>query len=159
LHLYCFFANPSKLLRPLSMEDVSTINVGAVVNSRQGWCPTAGAHECTACLGSTALTSLKGAILSALLLSQFAWCQTPPVLPGTVPAAQYSGSSDQSSSPSSPSNSGTAAQSPAANGQSPFLASVPEGKATAEVLPLSFKDAIDRALRNNLGLLLGRNEK
>jgi hypothetical protein len=45
--------------------------------------------------------------------------------------------------------------SPAANGQSPFLSSVPEGKATAEVVPLSFKDAIDRALRNNLGLLLG----
>jgi outer membrane protein TolC len=31
---------------------------------------------------------------------------------------------------------------------------VPEGKATGTVLPLSFKDAIDRALRNNLGLLL-----
>jgi outer membrane protein TolC len=31
---------------------------------------------------------------------------------------------------------------------------VPEGKATGTVLPLSFKEAIDRALRNNLGLLL-----
>jgi outer membrane protein TolC len=39
-------------------------------------------------------------------------------------------------------------------GQSPFLSSVPEGKATGTVLPLSFKDALDRALRNNLGLLL-----
>jgi outer membrane protein TolC len=38
--------------------------------------------------------------------------------------------------------------------QSPFLSSVPEGKATGAVLPLSFKDALDRALRNNLGLLL-----
>jgi outer membrane protein TolC len=38
--------------------------------------------------------------------------------------------------------------------QSPFLGSVPEGKATAGVVQLSFKDAIDRALRNNLGLLL-----
>ncbi len=38
--------------------------------------------------------------------------------------------------------------------QSPFLSSVPEGKATGTVLPLSFKDALDRALRNNLGLLL-----
>jgi outer membrane protein TolC len=37
---------------------------------------------------------------------------------------------------------------------SPFTGGVPEGKATAEVLPLSFKDAIDRGLRNNLGLLL-----
>jgi outer membrane protein TolC len=38
--------------------------------------------------------------------------------------------------------------------QNPFLSSVPEGKATATVLPLSFKEAIDRALRSNLGLLL-----
>jgi outer membrane protein TolC len=132
------------------MEDVSTINVGAVVNSRRGWCPAAG-HGRVACLCRATLIRLKGATLFALLLSQFAWCQTPPVLPGTVPAAQYSGRSDQSSS----SNSGTAVQSPAANGESPFLSSVPEGKATAEVVPLSFKDAIDRALRNNLGLLLG----
>jgi len=40
------------------------------------------------------------------------------------------------------------------SGQSPFLGSVPEGKATAGALQISFKDAIDRALRNNLGLLL-----
>lgn len=39
------------------------------------------------------------------------------------------------------------------SGQNPFYGSVPEGKATAEVLPLSIKDAIDRGLRNNLGLL------
>jgi outer membrane protein TolC len=38
--------------------------------------------------------------------------------------------------------------------QSPYLGSVPEGKATSEVLSLSFKDALDRGLRNNLGLLL-----
>lgn len=38
--------------------------------------------------------------------------------------------------------------------QGPFSGSVAEGKATADVLPLSFKDAIDRGLRNNLGLLL-----
>jgi outer membrane protein TolC len=39
-------------------------------------------------------------------------------------------------------------------GQNPFTGSVPQGKATSEALPLSFKDAIDRGLRNNLGLLL-----
>jgi outer membrane protein TolC len=39
--------------------------------------------------------------------------------------------------------------------QNPFAGSVPEWKATGEVLPLSIKDAIDRSLRNNLGLLLG----
>ena len=38
--------------------------------------------------------------------------------------------------------------------QSPYSGSVPEGKATPGVLPLSFKDALDRALRNNLGILL-----
>lgn len=38
--------------------------------------------------------------------------------------------------------------------QNPFGGSVPEGKATAEALPLSFKEAIDRGLRTNLGILL-----
>ncbi|HEY1799605.1 MAG TPA: TolC family protein, partial [Terriglobales bacterium] len=32
--------------------------------------------------------------------------------------------------------------------------SVPEGTATSQVLPLTFKEAIDRGLRNNLGILL-----
>jgi len=34
------------------------------------------------------------------------------------------------------------------------MGGVPEAKASAEVLPLSFAEAIDRGLRNNLGLLL-----
>jgi outer membrane protein TolC len=34
------------------------------------------------------------------------------------------------------------------------MGSVPEGKATSAVLPLSFEGAIDRGLRNNLGILL-----
>lgn len=38
--------------------------------------------------------------------------------------------------------------------QTPYVGSVPEGKATPETLPLSFRDAVDRAMRNNLGLLL-----
>jgi outer membrane protein TolC len=38
--------------------------------------------------------------------------------------------------------------------QSPFSGSVPAGKATAGVLPLSFSDALNRGLQNNLGLLL-----
>ena len=42
--------------------------------------------------------------------------------------------------------------------QSPFLGSEPEGKATADVLQLSFKEAIDRGLRNNLGLLLSGDQ-
>jgi outer membrane protein TolC len=39
-------------------------------------------------------------------------------------------------------------------GQSPFYGSVPEGKASAYVLSLSIKDAMERGLRSNLGLLL-----
>jgi outer membrane protein TolC len=59
--------------------------------------------------------------------------------------------SDENSSYSAPSSSSQL------NGtsQSPFSGSVPEGKATSGVLPISFKEAIDRALRNNLGLLIG----
>lgn len=42
--------------------------------------------------------------------------------------------------------------------QSPFLGSAPEGKATGEVLQIDFKEAIDRGLRNNLGLLLAGDQ-
>jgi outer membrane protein TolC len=37
--------------------------------------------------------------------------------------------------------------------QSPFLGSVPTGQATAASLPLSLKDALDRALKYNLGVI------
>jgi outer membrane protein TolC len=39
-------------------------------------------------------------------------------------------------------------------GQSPFSGSVPQGKAMPEAVPLSFQDAIDLGLKNNLGVLL-----
>jgi outer membrane protein TolC len=42
--------------------------------------------------------------------------------------------------------------------QNPFLSSAPEGAATADVLQIDFKDAIDRGLRNNLGLLLAGDQ-
>ncbi|PYV72028.1 MAG: TolC family protein [Acidobacteria bacterium] len=42
--------------------------------------------------------------------------------------------------------------------QSPFLGSEPEGEATSDVLPIDFKEAIDRGLRNNLGLLLSGDQ-
>ena len=51
--------------------------------------------------------------------------------------------------PSAPSASGRAAAA-----QNPFLGSAPEGKATTGVLSISFREAIDRGLRNNFGLLL-----
>ncbi len=42
--------------------------------------------------------------------------------------------------------------------QSPFTGSEPEGKATSEVLQLNFQEAIDRGLRNNLGLLISGDQ-
>ena len=42
--------------------------------------------------------------------------------------------------------------------QSPFLGSQAEGTATAEILQIDFRDAIDRGLRNNLGLLLSTDQ-
>src|SRR5580658_11140498 len=42
--------------------------------------------------------------------------------------------------------------------QSPFTGSEPEGKASPEVLQIGFQDAIDRGLRNNLGLLLSGDQ-
>jgi outer membrane protein TolC len=42
--------------------------------------------------------------------------------------------------------------------QSPFQGSAPEGVATSEVLQIDFKEAIDRGLRNNLGLLLAGDQ-
>ncbi len=42
--------------------------------------------------------------------------------------------------------------------QSPFTGSEPEGKASTEVLQLNFQEAIDRGLRNNLGLLISGDQ-
>jgi len=42
--------------------------------------------------------------------------------------------------------------------QAPFLGSEPEGKASGTVLQIDLKDAIDRGLRNNLGLLLAGDQ-
>jgi outer membrane protein TolC len=47
-----------------------------------------------------------------------------------------------------------AQQTAAAEQNSPFMGSVPKGTATSEPMALSVKDAVDRALKNNLGLLL-----
>ena len=46
---------------------------------------------------------------------------------------------------------------PGTGGVSSFASSVP-AKPVAGVLPLSFQDAIDRGLKQNLGLLLSRAE-
>ena len=46
---------------------------------------------------------------------------------------------------------------PASISQNGFTGSVPAGKATPEVLAISFLDAIDRGLNQNLSLLLSRD--
>ena len=42
--------------------------------------------------------------------------------------------------------------------ESPYLGSAPEGKASPEILRIDFGDAIERGLRNNLGLLLAGDQ-
>ena len=86
---------------------------------------------------------------SGLLMSMFSlpvFCQAQ----GAAGAAAMQGENSNSSE----SDNAPMLAAPSSSNQSPFLSSVPEGKPTPNVLPLSFKDAIDRALRNNLGLLL-----
>jgi outer membrane protein TolC len=51
------------------------------------------------------------------------------------------------------SSGGAAQTSQAGTPQNPFLGSVPTGQATATPLPLSLKDALDRALKYNLGVI------
>ncbi len=92
-----------------------------------------------------------GAKASVLIVAMISGLGLPRALgqaPGgyvNAPSAQSGNATPQMNLPSP----GSGAMS-----QSPFTGSVPEGTATAETLPLSFKDAIDRGLKNNLGLLL-----
>ena len=79
-----------------------------------------------------------------------------------VPAAGQGSASPLPPAPSGPQYGGTSSTAPSSaassgsvlTNQNPYAGSVPEGKATSEVLQLSFKDALDRGLRNNLGILL-----
>ena len=89
---------------------------------------------------------MRNGILSLVAISLLA-PSTPRV------AAQTAGGTGSASENSSPTGARTSSYT--LNSQSPYAGSVPEGDATSAVLPLSFKEAIDRALRNNLGLLLG----
>jgi outer membrane protein TolC len=82
--------------------------------------------------------SALGVLANFLLLALPALSQTPGGLEATTAGSSYTGSAGQSG----------------ALQQGPFSGSVPEGRATGTVLPLAFKDAIERGLRNNLGLLL-----
>src|SRR5208282_3189538 len=96
---------------------------------------------------SFACLAVACVLASLIFLSQPALGQAPPPgSPAQTSSTSYSGTGSGSTGQSN--NPG------AALSQSPFAGSVPEGKAMAGVLPLSFKDAIDRGLRNNLGILL-----
>src|SRR6476661_7407596 len=64
-------------------------------------------------------------------------------------AAQNPGYSPSGSEPDS-----GAAQISLPSGQSPFSGSVAQGKVTPDAIPLTFQDAIDLGLKNNLGVLL-----
>jgi outer membrane protein TolC len=86
--------------------------------------------------------------LPILAASVIALAQTPARDSSGAPTVQQQSSSSESSSES------PAAAASYTTSQNPYLSSVPEGKPTNAVLPLSFKEALDRALRNNLGLLL-----
>ncbi len=99
---------------------------------------------------------MVAAHLSAIILLASLPGRTQAPRAAPVPASSSDASPVQSSGAyGTNSSGGSSFSSPSSNStQSPFLGSVPEGKATSGVLQLSFKDAIDRALRNNLGLLL-----
>jgi len=71
---------------------------------------------------------------------------------GTVGTAQVS--REMPNAPSAAYSTTTAGQSVQAGSQSPFFGSVPVGKPSNEVLQLTFANAIDRGLQQNLGLLL-----
>ena len=73
----------------------------------------------------------------------------------TTRAQAPSSGSDNNTGSDAPSYSGAISLPQAPTSQSPFTSSIPEGKVSSEMLQISFKDALDRALRNNLGLLLG----
>ncbi len=92
-------------------------------------------------------SKVKTASIAATILS------LAVALPGL--AAGQASSYPQGSSGSSDSSGGSgAAQVSLPSGQSPYSGSVPQGKISPEVMPLTFQNAIDLGLKNNLGVLL-----
>src|SRR5438445_8061776 len=76
-------------------------------------------------------------IVALAMAASAAMAQTPTTPSGTGTSI---GSSPQSATSAIPAS-------------SPFLGGTPSGKATADTLPLTLRDAIDRGLRYNLGLV------
>src|SRR5208337_834762 len=96
------------------------------------------------------LSTRKALLRKAILFSSLLLVLVAGVLAGCGQAAAQTSTGISAGTAAS----GDADQAGAALRQSPFSGSVPEPGASVLVLPLSFKDAIDRGLRNNLGLLL-----
>src|SRR5215831_8086771 len=86
---------------------------------------------------------------TSIIFSSFAWGQAS----GPAPAGPSSVYPTAPSSTSSYSSNATSSFIPSIQ-QGGYNGSVPEGKATPGVIALSFSDALDRGLRNNLGGLL-----
>ncbi len=80
---------------------------------------------------------LRGSLI-ALLAAPWAFAQSGPDQSGPTP-------SSGASQPIGAVN--------VISGQSPFLGSVPSGKPTATAIPLSIRDALERGLKYNLGLI------
>lgn len=88
-----------------------------------------------------------GPVLGLVLLwGPVVWSQVPGGMTGALGATP--------NAPSAYSGSSSRAPSIQTGAQNPFAGSVASGKATPEVLQLSFAEAINRGLRQNLGLLL-----
>ena len=98
---------------------------------------------------SRIMTAALGMVLGSFAFSRMARAQTG----GSSSSAQQPNAPSASLS-SGASNMGSGQAAGYSSSQSPYMGSVPEGTATSQVLPLTFKEAIDRGLRNNLGILL-----
>jgi outer membrane protein TolC len=97
--------------------------------------------------------TVKGAVAVPLFaFFMLAWTGTA-ASQSTAEAPSYSGSGSASTQ-SKPTSAGGLSTQSFGGAQNPFSGSVPEGKVTGTVLSLSFSDALDRGLRNNLGVLL-----
>jgi len=86
---------------------------------------------------------LKALNVAVLVLALLVAGQPVGQMPGAPPAPSDSGARQSS-------NRAPVSAPP----QSSFSGSVPAGNASSEIIPLTFRDALDRGLRQNLGLLL-----
>ena len=86
------------------------------------------------------------ACLAVLILLYPATLKSQTLVPGQPPPAASEGNSTSSTTIRVPGQNSTT---------SPFLGSIPSGQKTAAILPLSMEEALNRALKYNLGLVLG----